>query len=251
MKRRINEAISKLFASLGYTILPTWRLPRLALAMRLRQTFSDYDIQTVIDVGANEGQYRNFLRHEVGFKGRIESFEPVPELADRLKRSAESGDPLWSVHACALGAQQGELTLNVMASSDCSSFRKPIQAGSAEQIRRNTVVRTAVVPVRTLDSQFRDRPDLTRSYLKLDTQGYDLEVLRGGERVIAQIPAIQTELSFIAGYEGMPDYKEAIATFERHGFSVADFFLVSMDNANRAMEFDCLMVREPKRAKGC
>jgi Methyltransferase FkbM domain len=59
--------------------------------------------------------------------------------------------------------------------------------------------------------------DLRRTYLKLDTQGFDLEVLRGGAQVISTLPALQTEVSFHPFYEGMPDYKMAIAAFETYG----------------------------------
>ena len=214
------------------------------LAKRLRQIFVELQIETVIDVGANEGQYRNFLRSEVGFAGKIESFEPLPRLAEQLRLKAIT-DPHWSVHARALGAAPGELTLNVMSSTDFSSFLNPLHRQNDDP-HYNEVIGSVVVPVSTIDAEFGGRPDLARTYLKLDTQGYDLEVLRGAERIIRTIPALQTEVSFIPIYGGMPDYKEALSTLERHGFQVADFFLVSKDQANRAIEFDCIMVNVPK-----
>jgi hypothetical protein len=109
----------------------------------------------------------------------------------------------------------------------------------------NKVVGTAVVPVSTLDAEFDGKgTNLHRVYLKLDTQGFDLEVLRGGKRAISAIPALQTELSFRPFYNNMPDYKTAISAFESYGFAVADMFLVCIDDTRRAMEFDCIMVRD-------
>ena len=213
----------------------------MAIATRLRQIFADYEIETVIDVGANQGQYRSFLRYQVGFKGRIESFEPIPELVEQLKRRAARDDPKWSIHPWALGAEPGDLTLNITRASTLSSFHKPIRI----EVRNADVVATTVVPVRTLDAEFAaSEVDLRRTYLKLDTQGFDLEVLRGGAQVISTFPALQTEVSFHPFYEGMPDYKMAIAAFETYGFVVADFFLVAKDTRHRAREFDCLMVRQ-------
>ena len=107
------------------------------------------------------------------------------------------------------------------------------------------MVNTTIVPVSTLDAEFAATGvDLSRAFLKLDTQGFDLEVLRGGAGVVASVRALQAEVSFKPIYEGIPDYKEAIAAFEKKGFEVADFFLVSTDGRNGAVEFDCLMVRK-------
>jgi FkbM family methyltransferase len=240
----MKKTILRLAEKLGYTIVRTQRLQNLAMASRLHGIFAKYKIETVIDVGANEGQYRDFLRMEVGFEGTIESFEPLPELAARLKQRAAREDPEWLIHASALGAQAGTREMNIMAGSVFSSFRAPIQVASDTQRAMNTVVGTAVVPVTTLDVEFGNRrADLHHTYLKLDTQGFDLEVLRGGKQVVADLPALQTEVSFCPFYENVPDYKRAIAEFENHGFVVADFFLVCTDGTHRAMEFDCVMIQ--------
>ncbi len=227
---------------LGYEITPKWRRPRLPMATKLKSIFAYFDIGMVIDVGANEGQYGDFLRAEVGYKGAIVSYEPVPEFAERLKIHT-AADPLWSVRPYALGATSGELVINVMAGTFYSSFRNPLKSGMAVHDKQNSVARTALVPVHTLDTETFGNSSLERTYLKLDTQGFDLEVLKGGPRTVSAIPAMQSEISFRAIYEGMPDYKEAFATFHAHGFSVSDMFLVSSDGQQRAVEFDCIMVK--------
>ena len=91
--------------------------------------------------------------------------------------------------------------------------------------------------------EFPDLEALRTTYLKLDTQGFDLEVLRGGPRAASVIPALQSEVSFEPIYENMPDYLEAIAEFGRHGFAVSDMFLVNPEQGGIAIEFDCVMVR--------
>lgn len=70
--------IERAAAGCGYVMIPEWRRQSFPLATRLRQLFVHHRIETVIDVGANEGQYQDFLRTRVGFDGRIESFEPTP-----------------------------------------------------------------------------------------------------------------------------------------------------------------------------
>jgi FkbM family methyltransferase len=225
----------------GYTIVPNWKLPNFAMATRLREIFSHFKIDTVIDVGANRGQYARFLRDEVGFTGMIESFEPVPELV-RVLQAQAALDPQWAVHPLALGANAGSLALNIMDDPVYSSFRTPVPDQDKKH-SRNTITNTELVRVSTLDLEFPPSRDLQHTYLKLDTQGFDLEALRGGERVVSEIPALQTEVSFKPLYQEMPDYRQSIAAFEKYGFAVADFFLVTTYNRVRAMEFDCIMVR--------
>jgi FkbM family methyltransferase len=196
----------------------------------------------VIDVGANKGQYREYLRHHVGFKGPIISFEPVPELVAELRGRAKD-DPNWTIRGCGLGAAPGELTLNVTASTVFSSFRQP--RASDEFDAGNTVTRVETVPVSTLDAEFPDLGMLRRAYLKLDTQGFDLEVMRGAPLAASVIPALQSEVSFSPIYEEMPSYAETLDEFGRLGFAVSDMFLVNKNEAGVAIDFDCVMVRRP------
>lgn len=239
----IKRVTTQLASVLGYTVIPRWRLEHFDMARKLRELFAYYKIETVIDVGANEGQYRDFLRHEIGFDGLIESFEPIPELSQRLQARASS-DPLWKIWPKALGSARGTATINVMAGSDFSSFLNPRKVGTQRQNEKNTVVQVVEVEVSTLDDELSSRQGLGQTYLKLDTQGFDLEVLKGARNVIAQIPLLQTEVSFRPYYENMPTYVESIAAFKGGGFAVSDLFLVTSDSKQRAVEFDCIMVRD-------
>lgn len=236
----MKRLIVWVFHQLGYAIVPHWRLGSEPAVVRLRELFARRQIDQVIDVGANEGQFYKILRRQVGFAGRIVSFEPVPHLAARLQLQSTE-DPAWTVHACALGRAAGELDLNIAKLTVFSSFLRPLpddpSAGG------NVVARTVRVPVRSLDDMFPDPNTLRRTFLKLDTQGFDLEVAAGGEHALRTIPALQTEVSFRPIYAGMPTYQESIGAFERYGFRVGDFFVVSTDRAGIAYEFDCLMLR--------
>jgi hypothetical protein len=83
-----------------------------------------------------------------------------------------------------------------------------------------------------------------RPYLKLDTQGYDLEVFAGlGERV-ADFVGMQSEVALLQIYEGMPRMPEALAAYESAGFEITALYPVSRDmRTARVLEFDCVMVR--------
>jgi FkbM family methyltransferase len=202
-----------------------------------------YRINCVLDVGANRGQYARRLRN-AGYRGHIVSFEPVAETFARLQAAA-AGDPRWSVHRCALGREDATATMTVVPGT-LSSVLEPTPFG----VDRYAQFRDAtheVVPVRRLDALLdevtagvSDR----RLYLKLDTQGYDLEAFAGmGERA-AEVCAMQSEVAVMPIYDGMPLMAEALATYAAAGFEITALYPVSRQSrTGRVVEFDCVLVR--------
>jgi hypothetical protein len=92
----IRRRLFSLAQTLGYTVLPNWRVEHHAQTVYLQNLFRLLAIDCVLDVGANQGQYRDFLRNDVGFEGAIVSFEPIPQHVETLRRRAAS-DPLLSL----------------------------------------------------------------------------------------------------------------------------------------------------------
>lgn len=245
MRSWIRKTLSRLVEQRGYAILPLGRLEHLEAATFVRDLFGALDIRAVLDVGANVGSYRDFLREQVGFGGDIVSVEPIPSLAQSMMARAGS-DRRWRIVECALGASPGKAALNVMASSTFSSFHEPDHSRLSMFEQKNRVVERLDVQVRTLDEFVRELMPVAapgRVFVKLDTQGFDLAVLEGAKGTIADIAAIQTELSVIPIYEGAPDYVTTIRALESSGFQLAGV----MRN-NRAgyplqlIEFDCVVV---------
>jgi len=253
-----DSTVNSVARRLGFEVVAQWRLPRLAYTRRLQELFAHLGIMSIIDVGANAGQFRDQMRDEVGFTGPIYSFEPDPTLAAVLARPAAS-DPAWTVFPCALGATAGMMAFNIMDNPVYNSFHVPDTEEASHAANGNRVVRTVDVEVRTVDVEVRTLdaaaasiPDLAHAFLKIDTQGFDLEVLKGGDAVVRQIPALQTEVALKQLYSGRPSMQESITAFGKLGFAVADLFLVSTDGGHRAVEFDCIMVRAVQRCRiGC
>jgi FkbM family methyltransferase len=199
----------------------------------------------VLDVGGHFGETGVYLRR-LGFRGLIVSFEPVAASFQRLSERARR-DGRWLTYQLAAGACGGSMALNVMADSELSSFR-PLNrqgntffAGAAE-----TGTQDAVRVVRLDDFVEAELPHLLsqRLFLKLDTQGWDLEAARGAERLLPAVMALQTEMAVRPLYEGAPRFTESLAHFEARGFEVAVMSPVSIDFATASLvEFDCVMVR--------
>ncbi|HTV07874.1 MAG TPA: FkbM family methyltransferase [Candidatus Aquilonibacter sp.] len=242
--RRVVELAAN---ALGLELIAKWRTYDKPLADTLREMFGRLQISTVLDIGANEGQYYEFLRQHVGFTGIIHSFEPDPDLADKLIAKSAI-DPKWKIHPVALGPSPGKLEMNIMNTPVFNSFLAPSKdqprLGENHDLNSNAVRTSVLVEVKTLDDVTTELADLKTTYVKIDTQGFDLQVLAGGPRTVNQIPALQTEVSFRSLYVGSPTFQESLEAFGKAGFSVVDFFLVVSDHESMAaVEFDCVMVR--------
>ena len=236
----VKETIREIASRLGYVVIPKWRLPNWEFATHLRKIFKIYEIMTVVDVGANEGQYGEFLRREVGFKGLIISVEPQVKCFQELQKKAFK-DPKWAALNTAFGAIEEIREFNVMQGTVFSSFLEPNM-----QLPGNTVTERVAMRVRTLDSVIKEIEALRRIgpiYLKLDTQGFDLEVMKGASASFRQIRALQTEVSVLPIYDNMICWHDAIQTFGDCGFAVSGLWPVVHTSRLEVIEFDCVMVR--------
>jgi FkbM family methyltransferase len=201
------------------------------------------EINCVLDVGANKGQFARRLRR-LGFAGRIASFEPVPGLLTKLRSSAES-DPDWFVHPFALGESDGTAEINVVPGK-MSSMREPSDFGREWATKlRDTHPET--IEVRRLDSVLDEATAGLRDpriLLKLDTQGFDLQAFRGAGSRQAEMLALQSELACVPIYDGMPRMPEQLSEYESAGFEISGLFPVTRHRQTmRVIEFDVLMVR--------
>ncbi|WP_046470716.1 FkbM family methyltransferase [Allosalinactinospora lopnorensis] len=212
-------------------------------ARNVASLLDHYQVNCVFDVGANIGQYGRQLR-KYGYKGRIVSFEPVAATAEKLRRVAED-DPEWRVYPYALGREERVDTMNVVYGS-MSSLLDPTTFGN-ERYKRFRNTRPEEIHVRRLDSLADEALkgiDDPRPYLKLDTQGYDLEAFAGAGEWTGEFVGLQSEVALMRIYEGMPRMGEAIETYEAEGFEITGMFPVTREETTgRVLEFDCVMVR--------
>jgi FkbM family methyltransferase len=244
MLKIVKDSVLKVSRSFGYDIVPLREMKERDFALHLRELLARLNIDCVLDVGANVGQYHDFLRDKVLYEGPIVSFEPVGRHVELLRERARA-DSDWHIEGYALGAQEGSLPINVMASDQFSSFLQPDNSRTHDYDGLNVATHVETVTVHTLDvvlPMLRERLNFDRPYLKLDTQGFDMEVLQGSRDSLPEVRALQTEASVIGIYKGMPGYMETIRYLDQQGFDVTGFYPVSRDHALRLIEFDCVMM---------
>lgn len=185
---------------------------------RLARSLDALGIDTVLDIGANVGQF-GLMTRRAGFSGRMISCEPLAGAYGELSKRAARHDG-WLALNTAVGSEAGTTTINVSANSFSSSVLEMTDAHldgapgsgyvSSETITlttvRDLVGEHAVVPARTL--------------LKIDTQGYEAQVLAGAGELIDQFGAVQLELSFVELYAGQQLFDDLYGFMRDHGLQL-------------------------------
>jgi FkbM family methyltransferase len=212
----------------------------------LRQLLSFVNVDCVFDVGANQGQYAQMLRKSVGFKGRIISFEPIPEAAANLRALAEA-DPLWQVEELALAAEDGMATFQVMVDSQFSSLSAPRHDDVAGFEAHNRVQKQIQVKTETLSNTLRrlhGQHLFQRPFLKLDTQGMDVSIVSAaGAATMHQFVGLQSELAVRKLYATSVDFRDALTCYESLGFELSAFVPNNAGHFPRLVELDGILVR--------
>ena len=211
---------------------------------RLVGVLAHHGITLVLDVGANVGQYAQRLRR-AGYDGRIVSFEPLSAAHAQLQRAA-AGDARWIVAPrLALGDCDVPLIVNVSAESDMSSALD-FSTEMARLLDSSAYVGKEVVSQARLDAvlpRYAGAED--RILLKIDTQGYERQVLDGADGVWHQFTAVQLELSIVPVYHGAPGYLEMIAYMADRDLQPALFIPGYFNKRTaRLIEMDGVFVRE-------
>jgi len=239
----LKRGIQHIFKRFGYQIM---RFPALHSHERhIHKLLSTLAVNCVLDVGAHKGEFYQFLRR-AGYGGRVVSFEPLPESFARLRQVA-AGDPDWRGYNVALGRETGTLPINVPDSTGFASFLRPNDYCRERFPVAHWDGRTVIVRVERLESLYADvvagieRP---RVFLKMDTQGWDSAVLAGAGQPLADVVALQSEVSVIPIYDGMRSITESIAYYNALGFELTNLFPVTFDAEDmRVIEYDCVMRR--------
>ena len=210
---------------------------------RLMAALCHFNIDLVIDIGANEGQFAKELRAG-GYSGRIVSFEPLSAAHGRLLQVSD-GDTAWHVHPrCALGDRLGEIELNISGNSVSSSIL-PMLTSHSNAAPESAYLGHESAPLITLDSVAPPYLEGAQApFLKIDTQGYEWHVLDGARATLPRVSGIQMELSLVPLYEGQRLWRECIERLETAGFVLWALQPVFIDLTNgRTLQWDGLFFR--------
>lgn len=197
-------------------------------------------IKTIIDVGANIGQYAS-ASHQFYPNAIIYSFEPVPETFEKLKANTAKTENI-KVYSCALGDTEGSIDFFQNEHSHASSVLE-VSTEQKEAIPSTSNYKKIEVPVHKLDDFEFPSPLLRPILLKLDVQGYEKQVLLGGENFVKNVDYLLLEMSFIRMYNDEPLFDEMHDYIKSIGYSlVGPIGSLPSDNG-QIMQMDMLYKR--------
>lgn len=242
----MKEAIKRLLREAGFDLRR--RSIQVSPDIQLGRILRHWEIDLVLDVGANAGQYGLALR-ELGYAGRIVSFEPLAAAHEGLQRAAR-GSPGWQVAPrMAIGDADGDIEMHVAANSVSSSVLDMLPAHERAAPGSAYVAREKVA-LRRLDGVAGQYlAGARRALLKIDTQGYEDHVLTGAAGVLERITAIQTELTLVPLYSGQRLLDDMRARIEAMGFELFAIFPGYVDQTSgRTLQLDGFFVRRSAAA---
>ncbi|MBX9737281.1 MAG: FkbM family methyltransferase [Phycisphaerales bacterium] len=184
----------------------------------LTRVFSTTEPIVAIDVGANEGVTSRRIV-ELFPHATVYAFEGSPETYERL-RAATGGLAGVRPVPLAAGPSDGEVEFRIAADDRLSGVLPASELGQRFYAGGVEVRRTVKVPMVRLD-EWAAKGGLTRvDLLKVDTQGFDLHVLRGCAGLLAGVRAINCEFQFAQEYEGCSTFSQIDQFLVESGFAL-------------------------------
>jgi len=216
-RMKVTHQLRRLLWKFGYDIC---RFDRTSHPLARRKSFlENYEIDTVLDIGANSGQFAQELRQDIGYTGRIISFEPLRQVFKLLEAHAK-GDQRWETFNIAIGDVEEKREINVAGNSLSSSFLDilPTHLNAAPDSK---YIGKEVIDVRSLDSMFEQVcKDASNIYMKIDTQGFESKVLRGAATSLSRIGTIQMEMSLVPLYGTELLFDEMCILMRENGYTL-------------------------------
>jgi len=238
---RVARALTRFSHKLGFDVR-RWPVPD-PYYERLARILAAAQVDAVLDIGANEGQFAGHLR-AAGYGGRIVSIEPGAAAFEKLSQAA-ADDPDWNVtEPIALGDRAGEIELIVYNRSDMNSVL-PLSAAGQHAFPRLAETGRQTVRVDRLDAVFDRLVGGGDAAVKIDTQGSEREILSGAAGILRRVPVLQVELGLGQLYDGAAGFEEMLSTLQAAGFRLAMTQPVSFDKTTALpLEVDALFLRQ-------
>jgi FkbM family methyltransferase len=200
--------------------------------LRLREL--GFAPKSVVDVGACQGDWTRLLR-KVFPAAQVLMVEPQPRHeATLLRLQAASAGKI--VYKRVLVGPPGMPNASFYVMDDTSGG-----LGSSVLPERSGVPRHTIdMPIHTLDDLIADAGLTGPELLKLDVQGFELEVLKGATRALGQARYVLLEVSIVQYNEGSPLIDQVLSWMSSHGYRAVDVFDLSRTPSSKLLQVDLL-----------
>jgi FkbM family methyltransferase len=208
------------------------------------RTLAPYGIRTVLDVGANIGQFTLVARH-VFPNSRVIAFEPLAAECERFA-SVHAGDSKVKLVRAALGPERATVAMHVAGARDSSSLL-PITATQAQLFPGTGETHCESVQVLPLLEAVRDEELAGPLLLKIDVQGFELQVLEACAPVLDRVEFVYVECSFVELYAGQAMAGEVAAWLHQRRFTLIAISSLTHGPSGVGVQADFLYRRSPGR----
>lgn len=243
----MKELIRKFLQRYGYDIIklrPEFKTGKIDFLSLLAEYkwLNDYNFKAIIDIGANEGQFSEKML--LLFPGcKLFAFEPIPFVYEKLIKNFEKY-PNFKAINLALGEADGELEFYTNEYSPSSSAL-PMAKKHVENFNHAVATQKIMLGVSTLDGQMKNEELPLPLLIKIDVQGFEDKVIKGGVATLKQASAIITEVSFETLYENQPLFHSVYSQLHELGFRYAGNIeqLYSPHN-HKILQADALFIKQ-------
>jgi FkbM family methyltransferase len=206
-----------------------------------RPWLQQHGFRSVIDVGANEGQFALLARTAFPL-AQILSFEPLPDCYEQL-RARFKNDTRFGSLPFAIGASDGELIMHRNAYSQSSSIL-PMGEAHREAFPFTAETKQITVQIRSLDSLPEVQALPLPLFLKIDVQGYEKEVLRGALLTLTRTAMVMLEVSLTELYHFEPLLDDILPTMRSAGFYMSGIAgMTRRPRDDRQLQIDAIFER--------
>jgi len=191
--------------------------------------------KTIVDIGANRGQFSLVARH--CFKdAQILAFEPLPQPF-KVLQNIFVNDHMITLHQMAIGSASIPQQMHISQRDDSSSLL-PI-TDLQNRVFPGTKERAIInVDVKPMDTILKEEAIRHPALLKIDVQGYELEVLKGCKNTLGLFTYVYVECSYLELYQGQPLANEIISFLDIHGFDLKGVYNTEYDKLGTAIQSD-------------
>lgn len=201
----------------------------------------DTNINTVLDIGANIGEF-TIIFHEHFPKAKIYAFEPLPDCFSRLRKRTKDVDNI-KVFNLGLGSKDGVLKINKSSWHPASSFRKMGELHKKNYPHSSDSI-DIDVRINKLDDVLNENDLSNDIFIKIDVQGFEDEVIKGGINTFRKAKVIVIESSFQQLYENEPMFSGIYALLQPLGFEFRGSLKQSINkNDDSFLQGDCIFFK--------
>lgn len=209
-----------------------------------QRTLDYFGINCILDVGAYTGTYAQSLRR-FGYSNKIISFEPLSDSHQKLLNNSKS-DKNWIIHEkIALGSEEKKSKIFISKKKDSSSILK-INRNHLSVEPKSKIIGTENIIIKKLDDIIKSysKVNLSKSLLKIDTQGYEFEVLKGSKKLLKKIKLIQLELSLVELYSKQKSNNEILKFLHDYNFLTWNIIPGFKNKKNnRLLQYDMILFK--------